>query len=124
MNPAVQAVEAKARKALLAQLIVGVVSSMGFMLYAGSWHGISALAGAAVSITLLLVLRYGVKRAAEAAPHDEKRSMLILYLGAAQRFILILVLFALGLGVVALDPLAMFVGFFLAQLSNLTNVRG
>ncbi len=124
MNPAVQAVEAKARKALLAQLVVGVVTSIGFMLYAGSWHGVSALAGVAVSITLLLVLRYGVKRAAEAAQHDQKRSMLILYLGAAQRFILILVLFALGLGVAALDPLAMFVGFFLAQLSNLTNVRG
>lgn len=124
MNPATQAIETKARKVLVAQLIVGLVSFIGFMLYAGSWPAISAFAGASVSIALLLVLRYGVKRAAEMAQHDQKGSMLILYLGAAQRFILILVLFALGLGVVGFDPLAMFVGFFLAQLSNLINARG
>ena len=109
---------------LIAQLIAGAVAAIGFLLYSGAWHALSALAGGAVSISLLLLLRRGIKRAGEIAQHDQKRSMIILYMGAAQRFLLILVLFALGLGVAGFDPLAMFVGFFLAQLSNLTNVRG
>jgi len=124
LNPATQAVEAKARKVLITQLVVGVATAIGFLLYTGAWHAYSALAGGAVSIALLLQLRHGIKRAGEIAQHDQKRSMIILYMGAAQRFLLILVLFALGLGVVNFDPLAMFVGFFLAQLSNLTNARG
>lgn len=123
MNPAVEAVEARAKKTLVVQLASGLASSVGFMLYADAWAAISAFSGAVVSILLLLLLRHGVKRAAEIAQYDQKRSMLILYLGAAQRFILILVLFALGLGVVNFDPLAMFVGFFLAQLGNLINAR-
>ncbi len=124
MNPATQAVEARAQKVLIAQIIAGVVAAIGFLLYAGAWHALSALAGGGVSIILLLRLRRGVKRATEVAPQDQKKGMLILYMGAAERFLLILVLFALGLGVAGLDPLAMFVGFFLAQLSNLTNARG
>lgn len=114
----------RARKVLIAQLIAGCIAAIGFLLYSGAWHGLSALAGGGVSISLLLLLRRGVKRAGEMAQHDQKKGMIILYMGAAQRFLLILVLFALGLGVAGLDPLAMFVGFFLAQLSNLTNVRG
>lgn len=124
MNPATQAVEAKAQKVLIAQVVAALVAAIVFLLYEGAWHGLSALAGGVVSIALLLLLRRGIKRAGEMAQHDQKRSMLILYMGAAQRFLLILVLFALGLGVVEFDPLAMFVGFFLAQIGNLTNARG
>ena len=124
MNPATEAVETRARKVLIAQLIAGSVAAIGFFFYSGAWSGLSALAGGAVSISLLLLLSRGFKRASEMAQHDQKSGMIILYMGAAQRFLLILVLFALGLGVAGLDPLAMFVGFFLAQLSNLTNMRG
>ncbi len=124
MNPAADAINARAKKGLFVQAIAGVICAIGFLIYFGVWPSVSALAGAGVSIALLLLLRRGMNHASEVAQHDQKRGMIILYMGAAQRFLLILVLFALGLGVVEFDPLAMFVGFFLAQLSNLTNVRG
>jgi len=124
LNPAAKAVEERARKALIAQLSAALIAAAGFLVYEGAWHALSALSGGLVSIALLLLLRRGIRRAGDIAQHDQKKSMLILYMGAAQRFLLIMVLFALGLGVLKFDPLAMFVGFFLAQLSNLINARG
>ncbi|MFP5344916.1 MAG: hypothetical protein ACLGGU_04680, partial [Gammaproteobacteria bacterium] len=47
---------------------------------------------------------------------DAGKGMLLLYLGVVQRFLLVLALFALALGVLKLDPLASIVGFGLSQL--------
>jgi ATP synthase protein I len=83
----------------------------------GVTQGLAALYGAFTSIVLAFLLSRGVKRASEAALHDPKKSMMILYLGAVQRFVLLLVLFAIGLAVLKLDPLACLIGFGLAQLT-------
>ncbi|MEW5756879.1 MAG: ATP synthase subunit I [Pseudomonadota bacterium] len=123
MNPTTQAIEAKASKVLRAQLVLTLLAVLGFFLLKDEWHALSALCGGLVSVSLLLVLRRGIRRASEVAMHDKKKGMAILYIGAVQRFVLILVLFALGLGVLGLDPLAMFAGFVLAQASNLISAR-
>lgn len=123
MNPTIQAIEARANRVLRAQLVLTLLAAGGFLLWMDGWHALSALCGGLVSLSLVLVLRRGVRRASEVAIHDKKKGMAILYIGAVQRFVLILVLFALGLGALRLDPLAMFAGFALAQASNLISAR-
>jgi len=47
----------------------------------------------------------------------------ILYVGAVQRFLLVLGLLVLGIALFKLDPIALCVGFALAQLSYVVGSR-
>ena len=48
-----------------------------------------------------------------------RQSLAALYRSAAERWLLVALLFALGLGVLSLDPLALLVGFIVGQLTLL-----
>ena len=72
---------------------------------------------------VLLLLQRGVRRASEVALLDQNKSMMILYLGAVQRFVVIIILFALGLRVLGLAPLELLVGFAAAQAGNIVSAR-
>jgi len=75
------------------------------------------------SIAITILLSHGVKRAEREALQDPKKSMGILYLGAVQRFLVVLALFIVGLGFFKLEPLAMVLGFGLTQFAYLVNIR-
>lgn len=110
---------------MVLQVLVAAITAVAFLaLGEGSWSALSALCGGGVSLCIVLLLRRGVRRAGELALVDQKKSMMILYLGAVERFIAIIVMFALGLGVLGLEPLAMFTGFALTQISNVISARG
>lgn len=113
----------KARRILVIQLATSVVAAAGFMLQ-GPWGALSAFYGGMTSIVLALLSVRGFRSANKHALSDPKKSMMILYAGAVQRFVAVLVLLALGLGVFKLEPLAVFVGFAMAQASYLMGVRG
>lgn len=83
----------------------------------------SCLYGGLISVATSLLLSRGVIRAANAAPENHKKSMIILYLGAAQRFVLVLVLFGAGLAGLKLEPLATIAGFVAAQLVYVIGMR-
>lgn len=106
------------------QILAAVVIAAGFAIGLGAVEGRSAFYGGLVAVALTIMLSHGVKRAEASAVQSLKKSMVILYLGAAQRFLLALVAFALGLSVLKLEPLAVFVGFAAAQFSYLINARG
>ena len=107
------------------QLATTMVVSAAFGLVGGGgWAALSAFCGGLISLCIVLLLRHGVRRASEAALTDQKRSMMILYFGAVQRFVAIIALFAVGLGVLGLAPLAMFAGFAIAQVGNFVGARG
>ncbi len=95
----------------------------GFFIKSGAWAAQSAIYGTAVSIILACLLLWGVKRAATAAKENQNKSAVLLYIGAAQRFLLALVLFALAISVLKLDAIAMVVGFGLAQVAYLIQAR-
>lgn len=118
-----QDIQMNSRRVLLIQSVVAVVVATGFLVLKNNFEGLSALVGSLISISMVLLLARGVKRATECAVEDPKRSMIILYVGAVQRFVLMLVLFGLALGLAELEPLACFVGFGLAQLSYLFAAR-
>jgi F0F1-type ATP synthase assembly protein I len=124
LNIVAHEVDAKAKRIMATQLAATAVMTAVFGLVGGgSWSALSALCGGLASLCIVLLLRRGVRRASEVALTDQKKSMMILYLGAAQRFVAIIAFFALGLGVFGLAPLAMFAGFAVAQASNFAGVR-
>ncbi len=71
-----------------------------------------------------LLLSWGVKRAERVAVESLGKSQAILYLGAVQRFVSVLVMFLVGFAVLKLDPLATVIGFGLAHAANLFGLRG
>ena len=107
-----------------AQLMATAVAAAVFGIAGGGgWSALSAFFGGLTSLSILMLLRRGVRRASDLALTDQKKSMVILYLGAVQRFILVIALFALGLGLIKLVPLAMFAGFAAAQVGNVIGAR-
>jgi len=107
-------IAAKARWVISTQLIISIFVAVVF-LTKGTWESLAAVYGGLVSICITLLLMRGFVRANEAAKTDPKRSMQILYVGAIQRFVLVIGLLALGIGLIKLDALAIMVGFALTQ---------
>lgn len=124
MNIVASQVDAKAKRIVTVQIAASAIVALGFGLTSGGgWSALSALGGGLVSLCIVWLLRRGVRKASDAALTDQKKSMMILYLGAVQRFIVVIALFALGLGVMGLVPLAMFAGFAAAQAGNLLGAQ-
>lgn len=113
---------AKARWVISTQLIISVIVAAVFLMK--DWESsVAALYGGLASICITMLLLWGIKRATEAAKENPGKSMRILYLGAVQRFVVVLGLLAMGIALFKLDPVAMCVGFALAQLSYLVGSR-
>lgn len=108
---------------MINQLLIGLILAVFFWFQGGSWLATSALFGAFSALSISAVLGYGVIRANKIAASDPKRSMLIMYMGAVQRFVMVLGLFIFGLAILKLDPLAMAVTFGLTQLAYTLNLR-
>ena len=113
---------AKTRSVASLQVISSVVVA-GLFLMLGAWDSVSALYGGFSSVLTVLFLSRGVKRAEEAVLRDPKRSLQILYFGAVQRFLFVAGLLALGLAVLKLAPVALCVGFAVAQVSFVMGAR-
>jgi len=113
---------AKARWVISTQLIISVIVAAVF-LFKDTWQSVAALYGGFASICITTLLLWGIKRATEAAKENPGKSMRILYVGAVQRFLLVLGLLAMGIALFKLNPIAMCVGFALAQLSYLIGSR-
>ena len=105
------------------QLIIGLVLTGVFWFKSGEWSAVSALFGMVSALCIAGVLAYGVIRANRIATEQPQRSMMIIYFGAAQRFVLVIALFMVGLGILKLDPLAMAATFGLTQLAYVINLR-
>ena len=124
----------KARRVVIAQLLVTIVVAAVFFLFSAglfgtdaeqnaAWEALSAAYGGLTSVVLALISIRGFKRANEFALSDPKKSMMILYIGAVMRFAAVIVVLGIGLGLIKLEPLAVFIGFVLAQASYLMSVR-
>lgn len=105
-----------ARRVLVTQAAIIVLVVATFTLIDGLQFGIAALYGGMVAVTSTWLLKRRVSRVTKAAGLSHGKSMLLIYVGVAQRFLLVLVLLAFALSVLKLDPLACIVGFGLGQL--------
>ncbi len=113
----------RARRVIGMQLLASVVLAIGFYVGASPLDGRSAFFGGLIGVVLTFLLGRGVKRAESLAASNPRQSMVILYIGAAQRFFVAIAAFAVGLSFLKLSPLPVFIGFAAAQLSYVLNAR-
>jgi len=113
----------RARRVIGMQILASVVLAVGFYVGVSALHGRSAFFGGLVGVVLTHLLSRGVKRAEALAATHPRHSMAILYIGAAQRFFIVIAAFAVGLTFLKLSPLPVFIGFAAAQLSYALNAR-
>ena len=112
----------KTRLVIRMQLSASVLVA-GLFLVQGIPESVSAFYGGLASVIIAWFLGRGVHRASKLAAEDPKKGMAVLYVGAVQRFLLVIVLLAIGLALLKLDPVALCVGFAVARISHLVNPR-
>lgn len=113
-----------ARKLFILQVAIGGFVAGGFVWLQGELAGKSAIYGAFISIILTSLLRWGVEKAASTADVNKNAGMGLLYMGAAVRFVLALILFGVGLAALELAPLPLVVGFCMTQGAYIVLMRG
>jgi hypothetical protein len=108
---------------MLQLLLIAVTSVVFFMLYGVFQAGSAAFGGVCASANCLL-LEWRRYQADRGQALSAAQSMRLLYRTALERFVLIGVLFALGLGLWQLDPLALITGFIVGQAALVFNGTG
>ncbi|HFD31844.1 MAG TPA: ATP synthase subunit I [Gammaproteobacteria bacterium] len=111
------------RRLITGQFLIGLLVAAVFFIAGTNWQGVSAVYGFMTTILVSAYLGYGVVKAEKVAQSDPKKSLGILYFGAAQRFIMVAGLFVIGLAALKLDPLATAAGFGFSQLGYVINLR-
>ena len=106
-----------AGKLLVLQLLLLAVTSAVFYVRYGGFQAGSVWGGGIIAMahTLLLEWRRGCADSGRALSAGE--SIRLLYRTALERFVLIALLFALALGVLQLDAVALITGFIAGQLA-------
>lgn len=114
----------RTRRVIRTQLLVSVLVAGIFFALQSSWNAaLSALYGGGASVIIAWFLSRGVQRASQLAVENPKKSMAALYVGAVQRFLLVLGLLVIGIAVLKLEPIALCAGFAAAQFSYLFGAR-
>ena len=95
------------------------LTSVVFLLQSGGFQACSAGFGGAIALINVLLLEWRRYRTDRARAIDARQSLRVLYRSALERLLLVALLFALGLGALALHPLALLTGFVVGQLALL-----
>ena len=100
---------------LLIQAALIAAVSVYLVLSKGNEFGLAALYGGAASVAGTLVSGWRVKVAADEAVNNTTLGMAEFYKATALRFITIIALLALGMGVLDMEALGILIGFIAAQ---------
>lgn len=111
------------RNILILQIGLVVAAGAGGLALYGPDAAKAVLYGGALGIANSVLLARRVQRAGEAALGSPAGGMAALYIGAVQRFVLVLGGFALGMGVLGLAPLSQIIGFAVTQLGYVLPTR-
>jgi len=116
-------VDALARRLLLGQMVATAALAVTWGLLGHYSEGLAVVYGGLVSMFLAWLHKRGVRKAEARSLADPKGSMLVLYVGAVVRFVLLIGLLGAGMGMMKLPALPLFTGFVLAQLGFLVVAR-
>jgi len=109
----------RVRMVLSTQLVLVLLTSAVFFLVSGGFQAGSAVFGGAIALINVLLLEWRRYQTDTGRAIDARQSLLVLYRSALERLLLAALLFALGLGALALDPLALLTGFIMGQVALL-----
>lgn len=101
-----QEIDQKSKAARKYQLILTLIIVAILFALQKYGHAYAAAYGGLVSLFLTWTIGWSMRKANEIAKTDPKRGMAVLYMGAVLRFFLFLGLFAIGIGLLKLTPLA------------------
>jgi ATP synthase protein I len=104
---------------LSTQLVLVFLTSVVFLMVSGGFQAGSAVFGGAIALVNVLLLEWRRYRTDKAPAIDAQRSLRVLYRSALERLLLVALLFVLGFGALALDPLALLSGFVVGQVALL-----
>lgn len=107
------------RRLLLRQFFLVAAVSVVFLVTFGIYSAGSAGFGGGIAAANVLILVRCARREAKAPARRAQQALAALYRCAFQRFIAVALLFALGMGVFELDPLAVIAGFIAGQTALL-----
>ena len=110
-----------ARRLVVLQLFLLAVTSAVFFVYYGGFQAVSVWGGGVIAMTHSLLLHWRRSCADRGRALSGTQSLRLLYRTALERFALVVLLFALALGVLKLDPLALIAGFIAGQMALLVN---
>ncbi|QGT79458.1 hypothetical protein GM160_11550 [Guyparkeria halophila] len=123
MSRMAEAITRRGRRVVTVQLAVLALGA-GLALLHSPHAALSAAGGVAVAMLLAWMLRRSMARATELAVESPQQSMNTMYLGAAVRFVALLALMAVGLGLLKLDARFMVGAFVVAMIAGVLAARG
>ena len=109
------------RALLAAQLVLVILLTVALGLISGLPEAQAAAYGGATALLSAWTLGFSVRKAAQVARTSPGSETPVLYIGAVVRFVLVLVLFGLGMGLLHLAPGPLLGGFIVAQFGHLIN---
>ena len=120
--------EGIARRGRWVLIVQGVLTALlAVVLWLGldaASAALAALGGGGIAIVLMGLLRLTMQRATVLAVEAPKDSLNLMYAGAALRFIVLLILFAVALGWLKLSPAPTVGGFVLVMIAGALAARG
>jgi len=105
------------RKLAILQLLLIAATSVIFLMINGAIQAASVWCGGLIAMANVLLLEWRRLRADSGRALSAGESLRLLYRTAVERFVLVLLLFAVALGTLQLDPLALITGFIVGQLA-------
>lgn len=123
MSRMAEAITRRGRRVVQVQLALLVLFA-GASFFHSPHAALSAVAGVVVAMALAWMLRRSMARATELAVESPQQSMNMMYLGAVARFVALLALMAVGLGLLALDARFMVGAFVAAMIAGVLAARG
>ncbi|MDZ7752247.1 MAG: ATP synthase subunit I [Gammaproteobacteria bacterium] len=109
------------RMLLAAQLVLVILLTVALVFISGLPEAEAAAYGGATALTSAWILGFSVRKAAHRARTAPGSETPVLYIGAVVRFVMVLVMFGLGMGVLQLAPGPLLGGFIIAQFGHLIN---
>ena len=104
------------RRLLLYQFILVAATSAVFLVIFEPFSAVSVWFGGFIAAANALLLARCSRRDAQDTERTPQQSLVAGYICVVQRFLLVALLFAFGLGVLQLDALALLTGFMAGQL--------
>jgi ATP synthase protein I len=105
------------RRLIALQLVLMALLSAAFYARSGMAVAVSVWFGGMIATLNAMLLLWRRRRADAGPAMDAGRSLRLLYRTALERFVLVMLLFALGMGVLKLDPFALLSGFVAGLLA-------
>ena len=109
------------RRLLLIQFFITLIVAITFLAWQSLYSFYAALYGGSITLSATLLMAWRLGRATEIAASDKQQGKFEIYTGAIQKFFLTLLMMAVGMGLLKLDPVAIIVSFALTQLSFAAN---